>query len=102
MKNLKQLTLAAVLALSGAAVIVPNSAQAGASTGTWANGAVVAPNGRVYQPDQGYRNGYGSRQHYVPARRNHGNAYGHRNREYGSRDYEYANRYGQYPQGRRY
>ena len=102
MNNLKKLMLAAVLALAGASVVVPDVAQAGASTGTWANGAVAGPNGRIYRPDQGYRNGYGSRQHYVPARRNHGHAYGHRNRDYGSRNYEYGNRYGQYPQERRY
>ena len=100
MNYVKPLMLAAMLALGGAAFIVPDVAQAGASTGTWANGAVTAPNGRVYRPDQGYRNGYGSRQHYRSARRHHG--YGNRNQEYGNRNYQYGNRYGQYPQERRY
>src|SRR3954449_3366412 len=94
MKNPKQLMLAAVLALAGASLVLPAVAQAGASTGTWKNGAVVAPNGRLYVPDQGYRNGYGSRQHYHSAPRNRG--YGNRYQEYGTRNYEYGDRYGRY------
>src|SRR6478609_2085492 len=68
MKAFKLSAAAAVIAL-GSGLVVSQAAQAGASTGTWANGAVAGPNGRVHTPyQQGYRNYHnGPRYGYRPA-----------------------------------
>src|SRR6478609_6927941 len=70
MKAFKLSAAAAVIAL-GSGLVVSQAAQAGASTGTWANGAVAGPNGRVHTPyRQGYRNYQnGPRYGYRPASR---------------------------------
>ena len=71
MKTFKLSAAAAVIALGAGLVFVPPAAQAGASTGTWANGAVAGPNGRIHTPyRQGYRNYHnGPRYGYRPAPR---------------------------------
>ena len=71
MKFFKQSAAAAVIALGTGLMFVPQSVQAGESTGTWANGAVAGPNGRVHTPyRQGYRNYHnGPRYGYRPAPR---------------------------------
>ena len=71
MNAFKLSAAAAVIALGTGIMLVPQTAQAGSSTGTWANGAVVGPNGRVHTPyRQGYRNYHnGPRYGYRPAPR---------------------------------
>ena len=72
MKTFKLSAAVAVIALGTGLMVVPQTAQAGSSTGTWANGAVVGPYGRVHTPyRQGYyrNHNYGPRYGYRPAPR---------------------------------